>query len=306
MTEFAKRVVLPLVFVFALASCSGPRLLVYFSEPYWSAVASPQFSEEMSAVARRHNLEMRVANPQITEGVEADLNGELAKGNVRVVVVDPFLSPNVGDVAAGHDSILFILLGQTAQPARNVAVLQFDRLDAFRVEGEAVAALLRDESTGSVTAAAPLKVAVLVPAPATPTDPAVAAFTAGLSESDKKDKPFVKEIQRPVDRATVVAATQDLRSRGYEVLFPRLGELNGACLETLAASGGFVVTEDWQASRAYPAQVLMSVEEDIAGGVDACLTAGQKQGQVVSGPVRVVAGGARKIPAGFEGKIEGP
>ena len=71
-----------------------------------------------------------------------------------------------------------------------------------------------------------------------------------------------------------------------------LGERDPVGLEALREGGGAAVVSDWQASGAFPAQVLASVEEDVPGGIARAL-ASKSAARSVAGPVKVVRG--RKI-----------
>ena len=72
-----------------------------------------------------------------------------------------------------------------------------------------------------------------------------------------------------------------------------LGERDPVGLEALRDGGGAAVVSDWQASKALPAQVLASVEEDMPGGIARALAAAKSGATRAEGPVRVVWG--RKI-----------
>ena len=283
-----------------LLGCSKPQLLVFFSKPYWNALG-PSLTAELSTVAQRHGLSTRIVTPGISEAVSDSLTKELRQGSVDAVVVDPLLSSEAADVAQRFGTVTFILMDGPDQPLSNTIDLRFDRSSAFKNMGRAVAAALREnpELASGPPPPGPERneVAVLVLSRFS-TDAETEAFSDGVAETGQR--PLVKEIPEPLDRAAVVATVKALRAEGYQVFFPRLGELNGACLETLATEGGYAVTEDWVATQAYPAQVFLSVEEDVPAGIDACLSARDAKQHFVTQGAFLVSGKARKIPAGFE------
>jgi hypothetical protein len=81
-----------------------------------------------------------------------------------------------------------------------------------------------------------------------------------------------------------------LRSAGAEIFLLGLGEHDPLGLEALHDSGGTAVVSDWQVSGAFPSQVLLSVEEDVPGGITRALDALRAGISLVQGPVRLVSG----------------
>jgi hypothetical protein len=81
-----------------------------------------------------------------------------------------------------------------------------------------------------------------------------------------------------------------LRRAGVETFLLGLGERNPAGLEALRGAGGAAVLADWRASGAFSAQVLLSVEEDVPGGITRALNVLRTGVTRVQGPVRLVSG----------------
>ena len=81
-----------------------------------------------------------------------------------------------------------------------------------------------------------------------------------------------------------------MRHAGTQVFLFGLGESDSLALEALHDSGGSAVVADWEASGAFAAQVLASVEEDVPGGIARAWDALRAGVARVDGPVRLVVG----------------
>jgi len=103
-------------------------------------------------------------------------------------------------------------------------------------------------------------------------------------------QPVSRALTAPVDKTRIKAAVDDLRRAGVEVFLLGLGENDPLGLEALRDAGGKAVLADWQVSGAFPSQVLMSVEEDVPGGITRALDALRAGASLVQGPVRLVSG----------------
>jgi len=89
-----------------------------------------------------------------------------------------------------------------------------------------------------------------------------------------------------------------------EILLLGTGLFDSWCLEVMAGAGGCAVVADWQTSGAFPRQVFLSIEEDIPGGIGRALALAPGSAAPVSGPVRIVSGAARPIPAEVRSRVE--
>jgi basic membrane lipoprotein Med (substrate-binding protein (PBP1-ABC) superfamily) len=279
--------------LFVLA-CSSKELLVYASEPYWESVdGDGALRGALFSVARNHGLRLRVVLGAMMDGVPNILSRELSRSNARVVVVDPLSSAQAAGLAQRFPSILFILMGEEGGgSSANVERLLFDRGPAFRMAGYASGLTLGDAKAG-----------VILGGSRTAVTQDVSSFASGLADAGLGDRLIVRDLGGTVDPAAVQRVVNEMRAGGVDIFLPKLGEQNRSCLDALRASGGCAVTEDWRSSGAYEAQVFLSVEEDVAAGVDECLNEAGQVGRTVYGPVRLACGKAREVPLKLRDKI---
>jgi hypothetical protein len=116
-------------------------------------------------------------------------------------------------------------------------------------------------------------------------------------------RPTVRALADGTDRPGVKAAIEQMRAQGVEIFLLGLGSLDPWCLEVMKDMGGCAVVADWASSGAFPAQVFVSVEEDIPAGISQALTHAAPDVRSVNGPVRVVAGKARDMPAAARSRL---
>jgi basic membrane lipoprotein Med (substrate-binding protein (PBP1-ABC) superfamily) len=283
-----------LLFALIPASCSRGSLVFLVAEPYWQSIGESEGAADRALLdaAHAHGLGLARVVIGVTENTADRLARALSRIHSSTVVVAPPLSFDALALAAGHPSVRFILIDAPESPSEspNVMRLLFDREEAFHTMGLAVGMKLKGGASPGGTRAA-----VLLPRSASSASSEITAFMKGAKEGSGGEEPAVVTLDDPLDNAKVQKSVQDLRAKGVEFFFPRLGEYNSACLDALKAAGGFMVTEDWQGSGAHPEIIFLSVEEDIAGGIDKCLSASPDL-RMVYGPVRVVCGKALPVP----------
>jgi len=270
----------------ALASCG--RLVVLADSPWWSAVTagSPRLAVQVTGEALRHGYVPSFVAVAATEDARERLQGALENRRAAVVVLAPPASLDAREYAARYPEATFVLVG--TPPAddgiANTIQLAFDRTEAFREAGSLAA------SAGQV--------AVLL------SDGRLAreteAFTEGVLAVPGASAPVTRFVGNPPDPDLVKAAVAELRDAGTAVFLYRPTASGAAFLDVLAATGGSAVVEDWAAARPRPAQVLASIEDDLAAGIGACLARGSPA--VVYGPVRVVRGDAPAASAPKAGR----
>jgi DNA-binding LacI/PurR family transcriptional regulator len=280
-----------------LASCASRQLLVLMDGPSWTALGDERAVRgALSSVAARHGLGLDLVVTGFTEPGRERLQRELSRSRVAAAVIGPFFSRDALDLAGTHPGVTFCLLGQDAGAASpgNVVRLIFDHTEALATAGYAAALSLRSEEKA--------KAGIILSSRRTAGgDEEVAAFLRGFADAGAA-APVVRELAEPVDRAAVVRAVTEMARDGVTILFPRLGWQNLSCLEALKTTGGSAVTEDWQASGVFAGQVFLSLEDDVIGGVDSCLSTGSPR--EVRGGVRIVCGKARPMPPGLEDRIQ--
>ncbi len=210
-----------------------------------------------------------------------------AAGTVHrgAVVVGPLLSYEWGSFAARFPVVRFILIGDIPPAAvpPNVVVLSYDRTAAFRSAGMRAARVAR--SAGG-------HVAVLTSGASDLGESETAAFVEGATSGGEQETPVVLSLPALPERAAVQSAVGDLRGAGAEVILLGLGSLDAWALEVMKGTGGHAVLADWKSSGAFPGVVLLSVEEDVPGGVARALRALSHGQKTAVGPVGLAAGGA--------------
>jgi basic membrane lipoprotein Med (substrate-binding protein (PBP1-ABC) superfamily) len=288
-------------------SCSSKRVVLFFSDAYWASLGEDagRQARELSAVANSRGYGVKKVIVGSTQAGGEEIAGAVTHAGKSVVVAGPLLSTDAENLAPRFPEVTFIIIDDapSAYDSPNIIRLLFDRRDAFHTVGRAVGLILRGQpAPGTGDAAASL---ILVPLRSSAIDDDVTAFQEGVKEGSGGEGPLLKELDIPLDNAKVQKAVQGFLSQGVEIFFPRLGEFNTACLDAIKSGGGSVVTEDWEGSGVYADTVFLSVEEDIARGVEMCLSS-PAESHVVHGPVRIVRGNALHVPEEIAKEIVGP
>jgi hypothetical protein len=81
-----------------------------------------------------------------------------------------------------------------------------------------------------------------------------------------------------------------MRGEGVAIYMLKTYALTGFCLEFLRAEGGVAILEQGAGRSAFPAQVVLWLEEDLVGALRNLATAAE--GEPISGPVRLRPGAA--------------
>ncbi len=259
-----------------LASCG--RLVVLADDPWWGAVTagSNQSARQVARAVLSKGYWPTFLAVGEREDASQRLETALVDGRIAVAVVGPPLASDAIALAARHPGVTFVLLGGPPgdDGVANTVQLEFDRTAAFREAGRLAAA------------AGPTAV---LASPGRP-DAETAAFVAGVGDVDGAPRPLERTLTDRPDTGALETAVSGLRAQGVSVFLYRPTGSRAAFLDVLAAAGGSAVVEDWAVSRPRPGQVLVSIEDDIPGGIAACLARGAPA--VVSGPVRVLSGEA--------------
>ncbi len=277
----ARLLVVPLALLLAscgLASSVG-RMLVLADRPWWDAAGGDAaLRRPLSVAALRRGLLPRFVVVPVHEDAGQRLDAQLAAGGWKVVVVGPLLALEAAGIARRYPRVTFILVdgpvGAAGAPG-NTITLVFDRRQAF---AEAGADAAREGPVGIVAVSS------------RPSTPDLAAFVEGARGVSGSD-PAVVTIEEPADVGRIEEAVVKLRAAGVKVVLPWLAGDGAAFLATLARHGCAAVVEDWAASHASPAQVLVSIDEAVADGVAECIAGIGSRG-VVQGRVLVSRGGA--------------
>ena len=278
---------------FFTTGCWNGRLLVCAEQPYWTSLGDDLRVRASLALA---SLPKGYIPRVLVVGAPAGLSKTVAGGRFGTVVVGPLISLEAFELARAFPRTRFLLVGVSpgAEAPPNAAVLVFTRADAFRAAGYAAGQSVLGEAGGAGAPGA--RIGVLA---AAGTDAAARdrdAFAGGVSDALGGALPVAREIDAPIDRAKAKAAVEQMRKDGVEIVLLRLGAADPWCLEAMKEAGGCAVVSDWASSRAYPAQVFLSVEDDLIGGIARFLDRAARGNRVVDGPVLLVEGEARKVP----------
>jgi hypothetical protein len=222
-----------------------------------------------------------------------DLEGRLAPNGYAAAIVGPLLSLEWEKFVRKFPATRFVLVDApmpAGEPPRNALFLTFDRTAAFRDAGRAAGAFVRSFTGGATAPREGARIAVLSSSNSGLSAAEEDAFSRGAAEVLDTDRLVSRSLPDPVDRTAIRAAVDKLRSGGTEVFLLGLGEHDPLALEALRDSGGIAVVADWQVSAAYPAQVMLSVENDVPGGIMLAMKVLRAGISHVQGPVRLVRG----------------
>lgn len=287
---------IPLVLL--LTGCWNGLALFSFEQPFWSSLGDDSRLKITLAVdAAGRGYLPRVRTFEGTPDPSAALAGAVTTGRYAVVIVGPLLSLDWQSYVPRFPQTRFVLVAApapvTGAPS-NAVFLTFDRTPAFREAGRAAAQWVggRREASGTFApAAAPAeRIGVLTSDDSGLSASETDAFMSGVADSRIGGTPTKRVLSPPLDRNSVRTAIDQMRGAGASVFLLGLGEHDPLALEALRDGGGMAVVADWEASGAFPAQVLVSVEEDVRGGIARAWDALRAGVPRVDGPVRLVAG----------------
>jgi hypothetical protein len=280
-----------------LGGCWNGRVLFAMEEPYWMAAGGDallRWPLVRASVARGYLPRFLVIGAQ--QDPEGSFSRSIRAGRYRAVVVGPLLSLEPLGFAPAQTR--FLLLDDPTTPQQNNAVrLVFDRIASFKTAGYAAGLSVGAETGGNVSNALSSHIGILVSAHPPGTSEELAAFSSGVEQALDGGQPLVRTLSEPSDRNSMKAAIDQMRSDGVEIFLLFTGNPDSWALENLRNAGGCAIVSNWAASNAFPQQVFLSIEADLSGGVARFLSNREAGPGTVSGPVRLVAGKARSIPA---------
>jgi hypothetical protein len=277
-----------------LTGCGNGRILFSFEPPFWTSIGGGNRLRTALAAAAF----MRGYFPRIDVGAAgtdplAILAGNLASGRYASVIVGPLLSFQWAAFVPEFPGTRFVLVDVPA-PDRdlppNAVFLNFDRTGAFRDAGRAAGESVRGRFGSADISHLGQRIAVLTSVDSDLSAAEVDAFTRGAAEALDGGRPGSRTLAAHPDRTGIRAAVDQMRQAGAEIFLFGLGEDDPLGLEALRDSGGSAVFADWQMSGAFPEQVLMSIEEDVAGGITQAMAALRAGVGRVQGRVSLVSG----------------
>ena len=278
----------------ALTGCGNGRVLFSFEQPFWSSIGGGRsLQAALAGAAAVHGYFPRVDVGPVGADALSALVGNLTAGGYAAAVVGPLLSFQWSTFVARFPGTRFVLIDAPA-PAQdlpsNAVYLDFDRTGAFHDAGRAAGESVRGRFGSADVSQLGQRIAVLTSNDSGLAAEEVEAFTRGVAEVLDGGKPVSRTLASPLDRAATRAAVDEMRRAGAEIFLLGLGENDPLGLEALRDAGGAAVLADWQVSGVFPAQVLVSVEEDVPGGITRALDALHAGVSLVQGPVRLVSG----------------
>jgi hypothetical protein len=291
----------------SVCGCWNGRVLLAFEQPFWATLGDDLPSRLVLAkesIPRGYLprfLLMRSPDDPATRIVR-----ELASGRYRAAVVGPLVSSQWKGFATRFTRTRFILIGagNAADLPPNALQVTYDRTDAFRSAGFAAGSSVRTEGGGAAVSSLAGRVGMLRAADGVLTTEETDAFSAGVAEALDGGRPVDRVLEKPLDKAAVKLAIEQMGQAGVEIFLLGTGAFDPWCLEVMSSAGGCAVVADWAMSGAFPKQVFLSVEEDIPEGIGRALAASSSHQGRVSGPVRIVSGGARPVPAAAQSRVE--
>jgi hypothetical protein len=229
-------------------------------------------------------------------GADADqraaLERALKAGGESVAVVGPPLSLDWQSYVPSHPGTRFVLVAVPAPrdgaPA-NATFLAFDARERFREAGRRAARALADRPASAPAGG----LAVLLASPSDLSAEEVDSFRDGAAGELGGARPAVRRLEPMADAAAARAALQDLKGGGADIFLLGLGAQDADGLDELRARGGRAVVADWSGTGACPAQVLLSVDDDLAGSIGGALAAAARAQKEAVGAARLRRGGAK-------------
>jgi hypothetical protein len=286
---------LPVVLCAALlTACWNGRILFSFEQPFWSSIGGEsRLGAALAAAAAGHGYFPRIDVEPAGPDPVAALSGKFASRGYAAVIVGPLLSFEWERFVAKFPGTKFVLIDAPV-PARdappNAVFLTFDRTGAFRDAGRAAGAEVRTKFGAIDASRLGPRIAVLTSVDSDISAAEVDAFTRGVADSLDGGRPEARFLTAPVDTGVVTAAVSQMRRAGADIFLLGLGEHDPSGLQALRDAGGSAVLGDWLVSGAFREQVLLSVEEDVPGGIALALDGLRTGVTRVQGPVRLVSG----------------
>jgi hypothetical protein len=283
-----------LLLVLLLCGCWNGRILYSFEPPFWASIGGqPRLQAELAGAAVVRGYFPLVDVRDTGADPQALLSGSIASGGYSAAIVGPLLSFEWAAFVPKFPGTRFILIEApppALDPPRNAVFLTFDRTGAFLDAGRAAGESIRAAHGAADAPSSAPRIAILTRENSSLSTAEVDAFIRGAAEALDGVRPAAQVLAGAPDRTAVRAAVDGLRRAGAEVFLFGLGEQDPLGLEAIRDSGGKAIVSDWQVSGAFAAQVMLSVEADVPGGITRALDALRTGVVRVQGPVVLVSG----------------
>lgn len=274
--------------------CWNGRILFVFEQPFWASIGGDaRLGASLAGAAAARGYFPRIDIAPAGPDPLAAFAATLASREYAAVIVGPLLSFQWEDFAALHPRTRFVLVDAPfprRDPAANAVFLTFDRSGAFRDAGRAAAEDIRKRFGSADPSRLGPRIAVLTSLDSDISAEEVDAFTRGVADALEGGRPQAQSLPASVDAGAITAAVNQLKREGAETFLLGLGRNDPAGLEAVRAGGGSAILADWLTSGSLPAQVMLSVENDVPGGITLALDGLRSGVSRVQGPVRLVGG----------------
>jgi hypothetical protein len=307
-----------ILFLLLLACRPLPSLLLLL-DPYTAQLlategqAEPALRRELRSDFR---LRVQTLNAPAEPGAAAAVLASEAERLIRAaspswVFLGPLLPLDAEALAARLPEVRFLSEQAGATGAPNLYRLRFRREEAFHDAGIIAARLLTRPSLrpvlGERTARGAVKAGLLQAVPTPQGTLEAEAFREGFLAEAGAGLLMERTIGSLTDTGQARRVLEEMREDGVVFFALKTYSLSGFCLEFLRTQGGVAFLEEGAGRRAYPEQVVLWLEEDLAGALRRLSST--PAGQLVSGPVRLHAGAALRSAGarselGFPGLAE--
>ncbi len=254
------------IFLF-LVSCSGQRVLIFYTEEYWWEFLSGRdgFEESLREMLQSKGWRMeRVWN----EGSQVP---GIEPGNADLIVLNPFMQKLALQSAEGNPDLPFLFIGnldlKAAQP-KNLLIASFDRYESYRDAGEMMGRLITDLN---ISAEEVKKLGILRSRESQAADREIDAFLEGFLESSEQYFLIERELEDLEDRIKVRAILEEMKKQGAFLYLLKLYNLLPVCLDFFDKEGGMAIVEDWSRTTAFAENIALSLEEDYIATLRAAL-----------------------------------
>jgi hypothetical protein len=278
-----------------LLSCRPlPSLLVLLDLYSAELLAAEGWDEAALRRGLRSDFHVRVR----TVGVEMEAAAEAERlaraSSPDWVFLAPLLPVDAEALAARVPEVRFLSEQAGTPRAPNLYRLRFQRVEAFRAAGTIAARLLTRPSLQAALGEGPARgvpKAGLLQAVETPQGALEAeAFREGFLVEGGPDLLVERTIGSLSDTGQARRVLERMREEGVALYMLKTYALSGFCLEFLRTAGGVAFLEGAAGSKAFSAQAVLWLEEDLVGALRNL--ASTPEGEPVSGPVRLRLGAA--------------
>jgi hypothetical protein len=254
------------IFLFSF-SCSGQRVLIFYTEEYWWEFLAGRdgFEESLQEMLQTKGWRMeRVWNEDSrVPGIEP--------GNADLIVLNPFMQKLALQLAEGNPDLPFLFIGnlnlEAVQP-KNLLIASFDRYESYRDAGEMMGRLIADLN---ISAEEVKKLGILSSRESQAADREIDAFLEGFLESSEQYFLIERELEDSEDRIKVRAILEEMKKQGAFLYLLKLYNLLPVCLDFIDKEGGMAIVEDWSRSTAFADNIALSLEEDYVATFSAAL-----------------------------------